>query len=157
MSFYRLKYLLPKNSTNAILVNGLRCTQTLSNQLPASTVVPLHSRHHHTLRSKLVSNAQNIHNNQVNIMMTCVWVFVCVCVCLCEWYDLFINVTIQMWLLAIKNKNIDCALINHLPIITINSSNSSSSSNNACMHQQVDQNWIKWPQKLYKNPIGTVL
>lgn len=68
MSFYRLKYMWPKNSTNAIIVNGLRCTQTLSNQLPASTIaVPVHCRHHHILiRSDFLTSAQNVHNNQVN-------------------------------------------------------------------------------------------
>lgn len=85
MSFYRLKYLWPKNSTNATSIgNGLRCMQISSSatpsppspnhQLPAasSRVVfvhshPHHRRHHHTLlqRSCLSSTAQQIHSDQV--------------------------------------------------------------------------------------------
>ncbi|XP_031622308.1 decaprenyl-diphosphate synthase subunit 2 isoform X2 [Contarinia nasturtii] len=69
MSFYRLKYLWPKNSSKATsIVNGLRCMQTsttTSNQLPARNVVSVHNRHHHTLLQRnLASNAQQIHNDQ---------------------------------------------------------------------------------------------
>lgn len=69
MSFYRLKYLWPKTSTNATsIINGLRCMQITSNQLPsANNVVYLHSRRHYhaLLKRNLASSAQQINNNQV--------------------------------------------------------------------------------------------
>lgn len=70
MSFYRLKYLWPKNSTNATaIIHGLRCMQTTSNQLAASSkLISVHNRHHHTLLQRdLASSAQIAHNEQVNI------------------------------------------------------------------------------------------
>lgn len=70
MSFYRLKYCWPKNSTNSVVANGLwnttRMSNVILNKLPAPSVLPMHSyRHNHLLaRSNYIT--QNIHSDQVN-------------------------------------------------------------------------------------------
>lgn len=66
MSFYRLQYFWPKNSTGAIIANGLRCTQatltssnTISNKSsqPHDNISHRHYHHNHPLlmRSPFVS------------------------------------------------------------------------------------------------------
>lgn len=75
MSLYRLKYFWSKNTTSALVANGMRSTQSitssssiLSDKLSAcaSSAIACNSRKHHSLvRSNYVACTQNVHNNQV--------------------------------------------------------------------------------------------